>query len=356
MLAGSTSSKTDSLAVRRPSIDDLVAIARSAGRVRTTKRTIRHWVERGLVDGPVRLGRNPRYPLRTVGQVDTLARLPIRTHGIEMVRFALFIETDSIPVTDALKIAATRIDAMRVEVSTSRVQATRDPKLLRAEVKRAARLRGRNSVLPREVRMPLAEREQALAQLVGLALGVHVDGIPPGMDAIERALGLRSGRGGASRQTPLALTEQDLATIDPEEMHEAVLAATPIRARIARDVAEMLCLWFPALVPSLLMTTTTIEQKFLQVVLAAGDERNPDAYLATFAGLLARQAPLPDEQLRTIETALQPAAAMVEMLATQPPGDLSGVLVRLRPLQRLKLESTIALTARPRSAVIRSGP
>ena len=97
-------------------------------------------------------------------------------------------------------------------------------------------------------------------------------------------------------------------------MYEAVLAATPTRARIARSVVELSCLWFPALVPSLLMTTNMTERKFLQVVRAAGDEHNPDAYLATFAGLLARQAPLPDEQLRVIETALQPAAAMVEML------------------------------------------
>jgi hypothetical protein len=147
------SSKADSLAVRRPSIDDLVAIARAAGRDRTTRRTIRYWVERGLVDGPVRSGRDPRYPLRTLGQVDTLARLPVRTHGIEMVRFALFIETDSVPVADALNIAATRIDALRAGVSASREQAARDPELLRAEVKRTARLRVRNSVLPREVRM-----------------------------------------------------------------------------------------------------------------------------------------------------------------------------------------------------------
>ena len=37
---------------------------------------------------------------------------------------------------------------------------------------------------------------------------------------------------------------------------------------------------------------------------------------------------------------------MVEILATQPPGELSGVLSRLRPLQRLKLEAAIALTGR----------
>ena len=137
--------------------------------------------------------------------------------------------------------------------------------------------------------------------------------------AIERALGLRSGRGGASRETPLALTEKDLAAIAPEAMYEAVHAATPTRARIARNLVELLCLWFPALVPSLLMTTNMTERKFLQVIRAAGDNLDPEAYLATFSGLLARQAPLPDEQLRPIEAALQPAAAMVEMLATQPP-------------------------------------
>lgn len=343
------SSKTDSFAVRRPSIDDLVAIARAAGRDRTTRRTIRHWVERGLVDGPVRLGRDPRYPLCTIGQVHTLARLPIRTYGVEMVRFALFIETDSVRVADAISIAATRIDAMRASVSASREQAARDPELLRAEVKRAARLRVGNSVLPREVRMSLDEREQALAQLVGLALGVQLVGVPPGMSAIERALGLRSGRGGASRDTPLALTEKDLAAIDPEAIYEAVHAVTPTRARIARNLVELLCLWFPALVPSLLMTPNTTDRKFLQVVRAAGDGLDPDAYLATFTGLLAKQAPLPDEQLRAIETTLQPAAVMVEMLATHPPGDLSGVLSQLRPLQRLKLEATIALTGRPRA-------
>jgi hypothetical protein len=342
------SSKTDSFAIRRPSIDDLVAIARAAGRDRTTRRTIRHWVERGLVDGPVRLGRDPRYPLRTIGQVDTLARLPIRTYGIELVRFALFIETDSVPVEDAISIAVARVDAMRASVSASRKQAARHPDLLGAEVKRAARLRVGNSVLPREVRMSLDEREQALAQLVGLGLGVKLAGVPPGMSAIERALGLRSGRGGASREMPLALTEKDLAAIDPEAMYEAVRAATPTRARIARNLVELLCLWFPALVPSLLMTPNTTEPKFLEIVRAAGDALDPDVYLATFAGPLARQAPLPDEQLLAIETALQPAAAMVEMLATQPHGDVNGVLSRLRPLQRLKLESTITLTARQR--------
>jgi hypothetical protein len=49
--------------------------------------------------------------------------------------------------------------------------------------------------------------------------------------------------------------------------------------------------------------------------------------------------------LTAVESALQPAAAMLEMLATRPPRDLSGVLSRLRPLQRLKLEYALNVAA-----------
>lgn len=347
MLAGSLSSKMDSLAVRRPSIDDLVAIAHAAGLARATRRTIRYWVERGLVDGPVRLGRDPRYPLRTVGQVDTVARLPIRTHGTDAVRFALFIETDGVPLDDALRIAQTPVADLRESVSAARKQAARDPELLGAEIRWAARLRTRNSVLPREVRMSLEERELALAQFVGVALGMQLAGVPHGMGAVERALGLRSGRDGATRVTPLALTEKDLAAIDPDAMYEAVLTATPARARIARNLTEWLCLWFTALVPHLLTTASPIERKFLQVVRAQSNEHGPEAYLATFLGLLARQqVSLPDKQVVRIERASQPAAMTIELLATQPSDDILNVLSRLRPLQRLKLEAAIALAAR----------
>jgi hypothetical protein len=347
LLTGSVSSKANPLAVRRPSIDDLVSIGRLAGRLDARRRTIRYWVSRGLVDRPVRLGRDPRYPLRTVGQVDTLARLSIRRLGLGVVRFALFVEADSIPVQDALRIATVRIDAWKTGASAYKEQAGRDPELVRAEVKQAARLRAGNSVFPREVRLSLEERETALAQAVGFLLGKQIDGVPDGMGAIERALGLRSGRGGATRETPLALTNKDLAAFDPEAMHEAVVNATPVRARIARNVLELLCLWFPALIPSLLTTSNSTESKFLQVVQTRADQRAPEAYVTTFAALLARQTPLPDEQLFPIERALQPPAMMLEMLTTQPPGELTGVLSRLRPLQRLKLEAAIALTGRP---------
>jgi hypothetical protein len=342
-LTGSALSKADPPGVRRPSIDDLVAIAHDAGRLQTSKRTIRHWIEGGLVDGAVRSGRQYGYPLRAIGQVDTLARFPIRKHSLGMVRFALFIETDSGDPAEALRVAATHVDPHRESVAAARKA---DPEMIHADIKRAARMRAGNSVLPRDVQMSQAERDVAVAQLVQAGLGVRLDGVPTGLGAVERALGLRSGRGGRTRETPLALTQKDLEVLDPDVLYKAAQAATPCHARVARSVVELICLWIPALIPSLLMTSTKAESKFLQVIENKSRELRPEMYVAAFAGLLAKMETVPDERLAEIEKGLRPELAMIEMLATQPVGDLCGVLSRLRPLQRLKLRAAIALVPR----------
>jgi len=265
-----------------------------------------------------------------------------------MVRFALFIETGSGDTTEALRVAAARIGPHRESVAAARKAATSHPELIHADVKRAARMRARNSVLPRNVQMSQAERDVAVAQMVQAGLGVPLDGVPTGLGAVERALGLRSGRGGRIRETPFALAERDLAVLDPEVLYEAVQAATPRHARVARSVTELICLWIPALIPSLLMTSTTAESKFLQVVEDKSHELSPEMYVGTFAGLLAKVVKAPDEPLAEIEKGLRPELATIEILTTQPPGDLRGVLSRLRPLQRLKLRAAFALEREPR--------
>jgi hypothetical protein len=189
------------------------------------------------------------------------------------------------------------------------------------------------------------ERDQAVGQLVQAGLRVQLDGVPAGMDAVERALGLRSGHAGRTRETPLALSEKDLEVLDSEVTYKAVQTATPRQAQVARNLTELFCVWFPALIPGFVMTSTPAESKFLQVVMAKSEELSPEAYLATFAGLLARIRTVPDETLAEIQSALRPDTAMVEMLAERPPGDLGGVLSRLRPLQRLKLEVLLARVA-----------
>ena len=135
-----------------------------------------------------------------------------------------------------------------------------------------------------------------------------------------------------------ALTSRDLATIDAEALHAAAAAATPAHARVARNVVELFCLWLPPLLPTLLPTLPASEAPFLAVIDEWARRLTPQAYLAIFAGLLARQSDTPEDELRAVEAALEPAKAMLEMLATRPPRDLPGVLSRLRPLQRLKLE------------------
>ena len=65
---------------------------------------------------------------------------------------------------------------------------------------------------------------------------------------------------------PAALTPKYIAAIDPDVMHAAVLAATPANARVARNVVELFCLWFPALIPSLLPALNAREAPFLAVV------------------------------------------------------------------------------------------
>ena len=189
MLTGEMSSKSRAPIVRRPSIDDLAAIARAAGKTNANRHTIRHWVSQKLLDRPLRVGRDYRYPLRAVGQVDTLARWSIRSTGLSMVRFALFVEAESIAPAEALAIVAERTELWRTSVARARSEA-RDPELLRREAEKAARLRGHNSVLPRQVRMPLDERVAAVAQLVALMLNARVAGVPSGMASLERALGV----------------------------------------------------------------------------------------------------------------------------------------------------------------------
>ena len=342
MLTGEMSSKPSAPPVRRPTIDDLVAVAQAAGKANAGRRSIRNWVSQGLMDAPRRVGRGYRYPLRAVGQADTLARWGVRSHGLPMVRFALFIEAASISPEEALVIAADWTREWSARFADARHQAP-DADSLRPEIERAARLRARNSILPRQVRMSAEERVEAVAQLVALMLGTPGARASPGTAALERSLGLRSGRGGAARAVPSALTPQDLAAGDPDRMRAAVLAASPAQARVARNVVELLCLWFPALIPSLIPTVKATEAPFLSVVHEWAARLTPAAYIATFAGPLARQTQPTEKELAAAESALQPHAAMLEMLATQPSADLPRVLTRLRPLQRLKLEYALNL-------------
>ena len=179
MLAGEFSSQPRPPFVRRPTIDNLVAIARASGKTNAQRHTIRYWVTSQLLDKAVRVGRGYGYPLRAVGQADCLARWSVRANGLPMVRLALFIETNSIPPEEALAIAAKRTALWKANIEEGQLDA-RDPELLRREVVKAARQRGPNSVLPRAVRMSLDERTAAVAELAAIIFDARIPGVPPG--------------------------------------------------------------------------------------------------------------------------------------------------------------------------------
>lgn len=343
ILTGEMSSKIE-MRVRRPSIDQLVHHAQMAGKSKANRTTIRHWVRRGDVDPPRREGRDYRYPLTAIGQVHTLARFNVREHGHPMVRFALFVETGSVPVAEALNIAADWIGRMSAEIDQARNFAT-DTDLYRREVQEAAAKRGRNSVLPRQVAMSAEERMLAVAQFATLIFGAGLPEVPEGLGMLERAIGLRSGRGGAEREIPFGLTERDIEALDPGAMHAAVLAASPLRAAIARNLVELCSLWLPALVPSLLSSLPASESKFLEIAAAQATHLTPKAYVFNFAGFLAMQDAIPDVLLEEARPETEPAWVTARMLSTQPAGDLPGVLKRLGPFQRLKLEYVLRAAA-----------
>jgi hypothetical protein len=321
-----------------PAIDDLVEVARAAGRADASRRTIHYWVSERLVCRPHRAGRAYRYPLVSIGQVDTLARRNRRLIGPGLIRFALFVETNTIPAEEALRIAADELTALRSAWSSE--GAAMDQETLREEVASAARLRGSNSVLPRRVRMSQAQRTSAVLFLAQQMPGLEA--LPQtgadGEAALERALGLRSGRGGAERDVPLLDAPKDLASFDIQKARQALNSAGVAQVECARRVVELFCLWFPAIIPTLISGVPVSQVPFLDVASEWAKATTPTTYVQFFAEIIARTAELPDKKLEEMLAGIDPPAAILEMLADQPASERDAVASRLRPLQRARFE------------------
>src|ERR1700753_2806575 len=97
----------------RPRVADLVAIARDAGRHDASRRTINYWVGKRLVRRPSRVGGVYRYPVVSVGQGDVLARLNRRLIRPSLIKFALFIETNTLARKEAVTIASDELVVLR---------------------------------------------------------------------------------------------------------------------------------------------------------------------------------------------------------------------------------------------------
>jgi hypothetical protein len=326
----------------RPRIDDLVEVGRTAGRARTTRRTIRYWTSGGLVDRPRRVGRAYVYPIVSLGQVDSLARWDRRKIDDDMSCFARFIEANAVDPDTALRVAAIVLESLGQELSTARTEIARDPGALRHEAAVAARMRGQRAPFPRRVRMTSDQRTAAFMYMAGQMIPdlLSTDEAAHGRAQLERLLGQRSGRGGADRDLTNAMPA--LSNCEPDRLIQALSTATRREAEFARAVVELACLWFPALIPMIASTAPSQQVPFLDIALAWAANLTPDFYVVIFATLLAQLVDKRSTQDGTEGVAsFDLAHGVVEILAGRSEAEILNIAMRLRPLQRARLASAL---------------
>lgn len=329
-----------------PTIDELVLIARKAGRADATRRTIRYWVSKQLVRPPKREGRNFLYPAVATGQVDALARWNAHHFAPGLIKFALFIETNTVPARIALQAAAHELTTLHNGWGERRQAVSSDA--LADEAAAAARSRGRNAVLPRRVRMSQEERTAAVFFMLGQMPGVETV-IPQtdidGEAALARALGLRSGRGGAERSVTLDRRE-DFASLELRAVLQALASAQPSRIEYARRVVELCYLWFPAMLPVLRSSVGVHEVPFLDIVVEWAERLTPLTYVQLFGEFVTRSAKASDRAIQDALPCVDPPAVIAALIADLDPSSMRAVCMRLRPWPQLRLYAHIARSSR----------
>ncbi len=276
--------------------------------------------------------------MATLGQADTLGRHSARVHGVDLVKFALFVEVDTISPSAALRIAADALRRMQAALEPD-VTAITDESALRREASRAARRRSSKAALPRTVRVGAGEREAASTYLLSALSSVPLqpDERAAGRFALERILGLRSGRGGADRDLADRLPSQEFVA-DAGHLLSYVRRSRAVHARVARNIVELLCVWFPALLPAMYATSPPSEGPFLEIVSEWTQRLTPEIYVVLFASLLRTTSELADAEAAALLPALDPLAATLELVDATRGAELRAVATRLRPLQRTRLE------------------
>jgi hypothetical protein len=347
-----------------PTIDELVEVARAAGLINATRRTIRGMVELALVSRPRRVRGSWRYRNVAIGQVDATSRFRRRRIDPSLIRLAVFVETGTGSAQQAIEVALEFLNAWQTSIAEERARLRTDPTAVRQEAARAARMRG-NAPLPHRVRMRLGERELAMlyafSHMFGAPLSEKED--EQGAYQLERIFGLRSGRGGATRDVSELMVAADKWFTDPRALAEALEVASAARIELARRAVEFAVLWIPALWPKFMAKRGPSAVPILDIVESWANEVNPTLYaalLATFAHNGLSRATEPE--IHDLLAEFSPSAAVLDLLAEQPSADLKPIAQRLRPYQRLRLlgaaraSATNTVSRRGRMASRQSGP
>lgn len=334
--------ETDVFAERLgPTIDDLVAVAIDAGWEKTTPRTIRSWVEKGFVSRPRQQARKWRYPNVAVGQVDALARMLARDVHRDFWRFGLFVETGT-GATDQVRAFLIEYLGYWRQAVAEHQQRLADPDALRDEAEKAARQKGKNAPLPHRVRVTLDERTLAmqfmLAQLSAVSL--PEDEQAAGQHHLERLVGLRSGRGGQTRDiSDLSVTASNWPP-DAESLVEAVKSASQERIEFTRRMVEIGVVWFPAMRSMLgVVAAGPAASTALIDVMGEWEEKiSAEQYALLFAISLANaRKNATDEQIRETLPALRPEPFAAMLLSECSIADRVLALKRLGIYPRMRL-------------------
>ncbi len=333
-----------------PTIDDLVEVARGAGKTDAQPRTIRYWRSLDLVSPPTRHGRGYRYPLPALAEVDGLARWGRRDTSSELLTFARYIEAGTVDTAAALDVCAAAFERFRHGADEADALGRHGPAAVRAEAEKAAKARGRRALFPRRVRMSGDERIAVFSYLFLQALDMDVEPSERdfGQFQLERILGLRSGRGGATRDVSELMVPVEEWRIDPHALTTAIRDASPEAAEMAKRFVETVCLWLPALLPMLAVESGAQDTAFLDIVQHGAEELTPEIYVVVFASRLAHRfnQRSPSELTAQLDE-FHPAQMVAELLADRPDSDLRIVRSRLRPYHRAQLALARRVSSAP---------
>lgn len=323
-----------------PTVDELVEIARAAGEKNAGRRTIHHWVSKRNVARPGRVGREWRYPSVAIGQVETVARL--RQRGIDpaLIRFALFIETATVPPAEALALCHDFLVAWDEVLEREGRRLRHDANALQDEAATAARMRAR-SPLPHRVRGVSFDARTlamtlAMARLFDVPLGSEQ--ADEGLHHLERILGLRGGRGGADRDLAEVTLKPADWPGDAGSLHAALESATPQRIEFARRGVEFAVVWLPAMSATLAAWFEPSATPLVDIFEEWAEKLTPDVHVLMFALFLRNGAErASDQEIRDALRVFTPALAAAEILRERPLHERNAVLRRLRCYQQLQL-------------------
>lgn len=323
-----------------PTIDDLVLVARAGGKRDATGRTIHYWRSRDLVSKPSRDANGYHYPLAALGEVDGVVRWGFSQTRADLIRFARYIEAGTVAPADARQACVSILNRFRGGVDEAYELQRRGREAVREQAEVAARIRGRGAVLPRRVRVPFDQRVAALVYVLNefFDLSDKPEQHAEGLHYLQRIVGLRSGRGGRDRDLSEIMPPPEEWKINLDALIAAVKSATDDAAQSARKSVEMVCVWFPALLPALAPYVGAQDVALFDIAKEFAGIIDPVFYAVLFSSRLAhRFNKCSATELMTVLAGPSFADIVAELLLDQPERTAGVIRAGLRPHQRAQL-------------------